>query len=176
MNVIECLDQCESVLMEGGLYKIINTIEIGDKVVTIDPITMEHSISKVINCLTMHTNKKIYDITTVMGHSIRATYDHMFMTDEGWMRVTDFSEDTYLAQSRISNMYDKESEEFKMNVIDLPNNNCFFVQVLTCILIPTNYWIYGIYMDTVMVSNITVESDNNSFIAGNGHFMVHDLS
>jgi DNA-directed RNA polymerase beta subunit/intein/homing endonuclease len=169
-NVYECLNMYEKVLMKNGLYMIISKIKLGDEVVTFNPITMEHTISKVINCFTRHTDKKVYKITTVMGHSITATFDHKFMTDKGWIRVQDFTKDTYLAQSKISNMFDIKSDKFKKNVIDDKNNNCYFVKVNTIQLTTDDYSSNG----THMISDITVESNNHSFIAGNGHFMVHN--
>lgn len=92
-NCYQCLDENETVLLSNGLYKKIKDINIGDNVVSFNPDTKIISNTKVINHYNRVTNKFVYNINTISGRNIRATYDHKFMTNKGWLEVEHFSDD-----------------------------------------------------------------------------------
>lgn len=96
-NSYQCLSPDEPVLMEDGSTKKILDVRIGDCVVTFDPATKETSVTKVVHQYVRPTSKPVYKITTTGGRTIRATVDHKFMTQAGWMPVENFSSDTLLA-------------------------------------------------------------------------------
>ena len=92
-NVYQCLDRTTPVLMHDGSTKMIKDIEVGEEVQTFDPKTMKTSITRVVYHQTKPTTKRMYRITTLSGHTIDATYDHKFMTYDGWKEVQHLTTD-----------------------------------------------------------------------------------
>lgn len=88
-NTYQCLWEEELVLMENGKHKMIKDVNIGDRVVTFDPKTMEPSYTNVVDKLVRRTEKPIVKVTTESGREIIVTYDHLFMTDIGWVPAHD---------------------------------------------------------------------------------------
>ena len=83
----QCIHQNEPVLMYNGTSKKIKDVKIGDEVITFNPKTKHHSVTKVIDIHTGPTEKEMYKITTFSGRKITATFDHRFMTKFGWTRL-----------------------------------------------------------------------------------------
>lgn len=96
-NCYQCLDLETKILMHDNKYKCIKDIKINDEVYTFNPETKELSISKIINQYIRPTNTKLVTLITSSGRSIICTYDHKFMTNNGWKRVHDFNYDTEIA-------------------------------------------------------------------------------
>lgn len=92
-NTYQCLDQNTPVLMHDGSTKKIKDIKVGEEVQTFHPETMKTSITKVVYHQTKPTTKEMYRITTYSGHTIDATFDHKFMTHQGWKEVGDLTQD-----------------------------------------------------------------------------------
>ena len=85
----QCIERNEPVLMFDGSSKPIGDIVIGDNVITFNPVTQEQSVSKIVHTYSGPTEKKMYELTTFSERKIKATYDHKFMTFDGWMSVED---------------------------------------------------------------------------------------
>jgi hypothetical protein len=83
----QCIFKDEPVYMANGTVKKISDVQIGDKVITFDPKTQKQTFTTVTHTETHPTLKKLFTITTVSGRQITATYDHRFMTSEGWKRL-----------------------------------------------------------------------------------------
>jgi DNA-directed RNA polymerase beta subunit len=96
-NCYQCLDLDTKILMYDNTYKCIKDIKVNDEVYTFNPETKELSTSKIINHYIRPTNAKLVNLITTSGRSIICTYDHKFMTNEGWKRVHDFNYDTEIA-------------------------------------------------------------------------------
>ena len=146
-NCYQCLHPEELVLMSDGGFKALQDIQIGDEVVTFHPETFVLSPSKVINQFVRpNDNPNGYGIrlTTVSGKSIVATIDHKFMTDKGWVQVGN------LDVGFIAN---------KIGMLDNSNGNAtiVFEDIETVDL-----------EHLPIVADITVESENHSFITGSG--------
>lgn len=92
-NTYQCLDQNTPVLMHDGSTKKIKDIKVGEEVQTFHPETMKTSITKVVYHQTKPTTKEMYRITTYSGHTIDATFDHKFMTHQGWKEVGNLTQD-----------------------------------------------------------------------------------
>ena len=90
-NTYQCLDINTPVMMKNQTYKLIKNIEIGDEVLTFDPVTMKSSYTKIINQYIRPTNKQMYNVITYSGKSFNATFDHKFMTYNGWKEVTNLN-------------------------------------------------------------------------------------
>jgi len=83
-NCYQCINQMEKVYLSNGNFKHIKDVVVGDKVVCFNPETMETENTFVVAHYNRVTDKKVYNITTVSGRTLIATYDHKFMTDKGW--------------------------------------------------------------------------------------------
>jgi DNA-directed RNA polymerase beta subunit len=155
-NSYQCLDMNEHVLMSDGTRKAICDVVVGDEVVSFHPETFETSVTKVTHHYVRETDKKIYKVKTVSGREIVATEDHKFMTTGGWVQVKDM-----IANYTRIGIYDpndeKEHDMYSMGCYEIVRkNNSWFVIVESITEVENR-----------MISDITVESDNHSFIAGN---------
>ena len=177
-NCYQCLGLDETVLMADYTKKYIKNVVIGDEVFTFHPETLKISTTKVIHQFVRPTDKKIYKITveniltkhfqpTVISKtmiSIIATEDHKFMCInngiQDWMEVKDI----------ILNI-----EHIKIGFIDFVR---FEIEILDQSYIDNKYVLENHYkfhnifniieVENQLVCDITVESENHSFIAGNG--------
>jgi intein/homing endonuclease len=86
-NCYQCLNENEKVLLSNGDYKLIKNIVVNDEIICFNPITNILNKSKVVNRYHMKTSKIVYNIETISGRNIIATYDHKFMTLDGWVKV-----------------------------------------------------------------------------------------
>jgi len=86
----QCIYKDEPVYMANGTSKRICDVEVGDEVITFHPETQQQSITKVSHTYTNQTDKQLFDIKTISGRKITATFDHRFMTYEGWLRIEHF--------------------------------------------------------------------------------------
>lgn len=98
-NAYQSLKPDTLVLMGDGSRKMIKDIQVGDEVVTFHPETKYHTTSKVINQYVKPTTNPIVEITTESGRTITATDNHHFMTNQGWIEVKDFDQDTLVGIS-----------------------------------------------------------------------------
>jgi len=143
-NCYQCLDINELVLMADGTHKKIKDVKIGDMVITFNPETFEISNTKVVNQFICPNQYPIRKVTTIINTSIIATLDHKFMTNSGWMTVESI-------EKHLS-----ENKNIKIGVFDSNSQKCDFIEISKIDSMPDN-----------LVSDITVESENHSFIAGN---------
>ncbi len=95
-NCYQCLNVYEKVMLSNGDCKFIKDIKIGDEVVCFNPNTLNSSISKVVHHYNRYTDKIVYNIKIITGRTITATYDHKFMTNQGWKQVKDLDTTTKL--------------------------------------------------------------------------------
>ena len=83
----QCIFKDEPVYMANGTVKKICDVQVGDEVITFHPETQNQSITKVSHTYTNKTDKQLFEITTISGRKITATFDHRFMTFDGWKRI-----------------------------------------------------------------------------------------
>ena len=187
-NTYQCLDANEVVLMSSGIRKKIRDINVGDEVVSFEPETMEMVNTKVTHHYVRETDKKIYKITIISGREIVATEDHKFMTNLGWKDVSDIIENKHLIKIGIygenKNVNDTVEQEYKMyqDNIKISSSNLkehniekWFDTIETkggCIFVPIDSIVE---VENREISDITVESVNHSFIAGN-NFLSHNCA
>jgi len=132
------LDINETVLLSNGEKIPIKDVKVGDSVICFNPETFKTSHTKVVCHYVRKTEKKIYKIKTISGREIIATEDHKFMTTSGWREV--------------QNMEVNETMIGIMDVIDNPK-----FELLVVIE----------EVENRLISDITVQSEDHSFIAGN---------
>ena len=109
-NCYQCLNENEKVLLSNGDYKLIKNIAVNDEIICFNPITNILNKSIVVNRYHMKTSKIVYNIETISGRNIIATYDHKFMTFEGWVEVYKLSTSSKIG---INMMADYVSNEIK---------------------------------------------------------------
>jgi len=88
-------------LPDEGIYRRIDELvgQTGVRVLAINPETWKLEARPILNAFT--TGKKpIYQMTTRLGRSIRATGNHQFLTIHGWRRIDELELGTRLALPR----------------------------------------------------------------------------
>ena len=142
-NTYQCLDINETVLMSDGRRVAIKDVKIGDEVITYHPTSFEVSKTRVVNHFIQENMHPVYKITTISGREIIATEDHKFSTNAGWKTVKEMMEDPEL---RIG-VFDDCDSTMRITFVDVHS------------IVPVS---------NRLVSDIEVESENHSFIAGDG--------
>ena len=145
-NCYQCLWEETPVLMADGRRLSIKDVRVGDRVVTFNPTTLALGTSQVVHQFVKPTDKRICRLETTGGRTIVATEDHKFMTEVGWMELKDIR--PYGARLAIC---DHGGLTFFEAAIRIDGYN------------------------NVRIADITVESEDHSFIAADG-FMVHNSS
>ena len=170
-NTYQCLSPNELVWMADGSKKCIEDVSIGEKVLSFNPETLEITETTVVNQFVRKNEFPIYKLKTVSGREIIATEDHKLMTNKGWKTIGEMKEN--INKYKIGILNDKEdiihfkTTEYSqikntdlnidnwMNTIVEEKNNCIFIPIESITPEPDG-----------LVSDIEVESDNHSFIAG----------
>jgi DNA-directed RNA polymerase II subunit RPB2 len=138
-NTYQCLDINEMVLLSNGKYVPIKDINIGDSVICFDPSNPSQlSETKVVDWFIIQNANPINKLVLQSGREITATNDHKFMTLNGWCQV----------KQMVPNIT-------KIGVLE--NNVIIYDTLVSSILLPDR-----------LVSDITVESNNHSFITTGG--------
>jgi DNA-directed RNA polymerase beta subunit len=175
----QCIFKEEPVYMADGTTKRICDVVVGDKVITFNPETQKQTVAKVSYTYAAKTSKKMYKVTTFNGRQIQATYDHQFMTSEGWKPLEDIYENSTLigiSMNRAEGILDefqmyiefKKSKEetwveFKeWQTMVTVKENTLFMPILPKIISHENE-----------ICDITIDSPNQSFICGD-NFCVHN--
>ena len=143
-NTYQCLDINETVLMSDGSRVPIKDIKVGDEVMTYHPTTFEVSKTRVVNHFIQENTQPVYKITTISGREIIATEDHRFSTNAGWKTVKEMI----------------EHPELRVGVFDTTAVHELYVTFVPIHSIDP--------VSNRLISDIEVESDNHSFIAGDG--------
>lgn len=180
-NCYQCLESNEPVLMADNSWKNIKDIVKGDKVVTVDPNNYDLSVTTVINHYSKMNTKPIIQITTETGRIIKCTEDHLLLTPEGWKEAKDanmicvmpsynkgnFQWYEYLkyCEYETSKTVKKDIKEYQEWIKNkIIKKDIMFVNIDK-----------KITQDNTIVCDITVDSNNHSFIAGDS-LVVHNCS
>jgi DNA-directed RNA polymerase beta subunit len=155
-NSFQCLHEDELVLMANGDRKPIKELKNGDSVISIDPNTYEISKTKIHSYFRVKANdngKQIYQLVSLDGKIIRATGDHRFLTSKGWVELQNLNIET--------------------DLLAIYSNNTLPISTVGSI---SHIPIRSIEMiEDTWVCDFTTESDNHSFVAGEG-FITHNCS
>jgi DNA-directed RNA polymerase beta subunit len=138
-NTYQCLDIDESVLLSNGNKIAIKNVKIGDEVVCFNPLNpSELSNTRVVNHFIIPNNNPVFEICLRQGKKIIATDDHKFMTLDGWCEV--------------------KNMKIHYTFIAILKENKIIYDVV--------YQITKV--SDRLVADITVESENHSFITTGG--------
>jgi DNA-directed RNA polymerase beta subunit len=148
-NCYQCIWKEEKIIMADNTVKKIQDIQIGDYVRSIDPSTLTSSNVKVIHCFTKTTDKQMMRLTTFDKKQLVCTFDHPILALKNgipaWVKTSDL----------------KTGD--KVGIYET-NKKCIFMPLIS-IEDHAN----------VEISDITVDSDNHSFVIDNG-IIVHNSS
>jgi hypothetical protein len=138
-NTYQCLDIDETVLLSNGSKKMIKDIKLGDEVVCFNPLhPSQLSTTVVIDWFIINNKSPVYEIELQSGIKLTATDDHKLMTLNGWCQI----------KNMIPNI---------TQIARLDNNKVIY-DILNYILPVSDRY----------VCDITVESENHSFITSGG--------
>ena len=149
---------------------------VGDEIVTVHPHTYKKSITKVINQYVKHTDKDIGVLKTESGRSLTCTFDHPVLTTNGWKMASEAKNIAIIhsiAECRKENVLLNEYLKYRsQNSFGSPYLEWCSTVVYTdgVLFLPVSYTHKSKGGD---IADITTESENHSFIAGDG-FCVHN--
>jgi DNA-directed RNA polymerase beta subunit len=150
-NTYQCLDINETVLLSNGSKIPIKDIKIGDEVLCFNKLEIEnnkpiHLIkTKVKRHFIISNIHPIIKIITKSGRNIQATLDHKFMTNFGMINI-----------DKMINLHKNKLNISIFCIENLVNKNLELDEIISFINMPNS-----------LVSDIEVESENHTFIAGN---------
>lgn len=169
-NTYQCIGLNENVLMGDGTRRQIKDVRIGDSVMSFCPKTFEVIKTNVVNHFIRKNENPVYKIKTISGREIAATEDHKFMTNCGWKSVGELMQNNELRIGIYADhTFTKENEYLKMS------------KTATYVKMDIEEWMKDIHVvnnlafipiesitreKDCMISDIEVEHDNHSFIAG----------
>ena len=158
-NTYQCLDVNTPVLMKDNTYKLIKDINVYDCVQTFDPKTMKTSYTKIVNQYVRPTEKQMYNVTTYSGKSFNATFDHKFMTYNGWQEVNNMAVGVDLIGikpdvSVLSNIHNSkelifDSKNFKLALTNLRVNENLCTKYINTL---TKIGLMPLYNNNVKIS------------------------
>lgn len=136
-NCYQCIDSTSLISMADGSQKIFKDIKVGDFIKTFDPDTYTISNTSVIAKKMGPTTKPMYEMILKNLFSIKSTFDHRFITKNGWVPMEN------LRPGMSVGIYGG-GNRCKFEII----NNIYSVQNVT-------------------IADLTTESENHSFFANN---------
>lgn len=157
-NCYQCLNQNEKVLLSNGSMKLIKDIIIGDEVICFNPITKETDISRVVNHYNRITSKTVYNIKILSGRTITATFDHKFMTNQGWMEVRHLDKDVKIGVLIGADFQNNNDYEIELMTNNLDSNSQNYL---------TNIGLYPLYNNhyyAPIISRLVGYYLNNNFL------------
>lgn len=192
-NCFQCLSKEEKVKMADGSKKRIADIKIGEKVISIDPITYDQFPATVINQYVRKTDKKMLCLMTLSGRKLVCTEDHPILTINGWKQAKDILDDDLICVCPDNILFDKTyAEQMKENEYELhvkyikemqeqgTDIDYEFMEDWKNRVIVRNFSIF-VPIDTISsmpnmeIADITIDKDSHSFITGND-ICVHNSS
>jgi len=169
-NTYQCLDPWELVWMADGTKKPLIDVRINDRVLTFHPTTFKITDTTVVNQFVRPNDYSIYEIWTKSGKTIKATQDHKFMTNRGWKTVGEMMEahnaeiaaemDDLNAASQSKIWKEPSCNSIKIGTYSETDNSYMFESLGGFKRLPDG-----------MVADITVSSENHSFLAGEAGFL-----
>lgn len=149
-NCYQCIWKEERIVMADNSVKKIKDVQIGDYVRSVDPVSLSISNVKVIHCFTKTTEKAMMKLSSMDGKQLVCTFDHPILA---------------IKEGCKSHAWVKAGD-LKLG------DRIGIVQLDQCVFIPlTQIQAH----DNVEISDITVDSDNHSFVIDNG-IIVHNSS
>lgn len=115
----QCLWIFSEIKMGDGTTKYIKDINIGDEIITVNPNNLELTKSRVVNTYIGKTKKDIYKVKTESGAEIIATYDHLFLTEHGWIPVEQLKDQYVYRPPNYEKVVNIEKDKDKNVICDI---------------------------------------------------------
>ena len=139
-NCYQCLNENENVLLSNGSTCLIKDVKEGDEVVCFNPKTMETSISKVVYRYHRITTKTVFNIKILSGRTITATYDHKFMTNQGWTEVKNINNNIKIGIIIGPDYVDNTNGMIKEMTSNLDKNLKFYLENINLYPLNNNHY------------------------------------
>lgn len=156
-NTYQCIDTNEYIYLSNGKKKQLKNIQIGDDVLTFNDKTGITTPGKVTKLQHNNTDKKMYEIKTIIQSPVKATYDHIFLTNNGWKTIESINDSDKLG------VYIDDTFEDSIHDYEIMGEIAF-VDIE-----------YKKVCTSGIVTDITVDNDNHSFILTKG-YCVHNCA
>ncbi len=163
-NCYQCLNENEKVMLSNGSMLLIKDVREGDEVVCFNPLTMQKDISKVVYRYHRITPKTVFNLKVLSGRSITATYDHKFMTNQGWVQVKDIDLDVKLGVIIGPDYVDNSNGLIKMMTNNLDKNLNNFLKDIYLAPLNNNHYYAPIIARMVgyyLINKFTFKTDND---------------
>ena len=155
-NCYQCLWSEHKIVMADGTHKKICDVSVGDKVLSVDP--KSHKISKcvVVNQFVKEkdASKIFIKVETINGKWLMCTDDHPILTEKGWKIAKDLKKkDKIVCIKSVGvgvNDNSRYYDEFYQSEYEQDQNR--------------------------LISDITIDNNNHSFIVADCNFVVHNSS
>jgi len=157
-NCYQCLNQNEKVLLSNGSFKLIKDIIIGDEIICFNPISKITDISKVIYHYNRITSKIVYNIKLLSGRNISATYDHKFMTNQGWVDVRNFDNNLKIGILIGPDFQDNNNYQLQNIIYNLDINVQYYLNSINLFPLFNNHYYFPI------ISRLLGYYLNNNFV------------
>lgn len=177
-NTYQCTSGQTLVTCADGTVKTMETIENGDSILTIDPVTFEQKMTTVKSHFVVSSEvagKKVFKITTMNGRELVATEDHQFLTLRGFVELKDL-----LPSDRVAIWGSQEAEyqrhldyfaktqempwtREEWSIQTVPKNNCLFLPIRSITAQPA-----------CMVGDFETEAPTHTFVADG--FVTHNCT
>jgi len=87
------------IMMADGTWKQIGQLKDGEVVMTVHPLTLERTPSRITRCFTISTKdygKQVFTLKTLSQRDCVATTDHPFLTQDGWVYLEHLDQERHL--------------------------------------------------------------------------------
>jgi DNA-directed RNA polymerase II subunit RPB2 len=169
-NTYQCIGLHENVLMGDGTRTQIKDVRIGDSVMSFCPKTFEVIKTKVVNHFIRKNDNPVYKVKTISGREIVATEDHKFMTNCGWKSVGELIQQNELRVGIYADHTFTKENEYEKMITSHTSLSMTIEEWMKDIQVVNNLAFIPIEsvkrQEDCMISDIEVEHDNHSFIAG----------
>lgn len=99
------------ILMSDGTLKPIEDVKVGDKVVSVDPLTSTTKVTTVINQYVKETQNPIYNVVTLSGRSLICTDNHPILTQGGWKEAVMLTTSDKIACQPVQKSYNLDKDD-----------------------------------------------------------------
>jgi DNA-directed RNA polymerase beta subunit len=169
-NTYQCIGLHENVLMGDGTRRQIKDVRIGDSVMSFCPKTFEVIKTRIVNHFIRKNDNPVYKVKTISGREIVATEDHKFMTNCGWKSVGELIQQNELRVGIYADHTFTKENEYEKMITSHKSLSMTIEEWMKDIQVVNNLAFIPIEsvkrQEDCMISDIEVEHDNHSFIAG----------
>lgn len=99
VEMFKCVEKGTKISLFNGMLKNIEDIVVGDEVLSLNENTLKTTMD-VVSRIWETDKKEVYDLRTKRGLNFRAAGTHPVLTNNGWKRMQDISQEDFIANIR----------------------------------------------------------------------------